>query len=222
MKKTIVALAFLIFAMALYLAYVVITAPTPVTDTTPARKAAPGARDKLEELAREKGRLQAQLADVRRKKDRLETELAALRRQHARLKKELAGLKAKQAERAEEGVAFRLFGEAFKPGQATLSAKGRAEVANIAAQIKAQAGVKIRVEGHSDSTPLSAATRKKHTDNLGLSLKRAETVARALIRHGVDAKRVSVAGFGPNRPLESNETEEGRAKNRRVDIVFVK
>ncbi|MCB0492449.1 MAG: OmpA family protein [Cyclobacteriaceae bacterium] len=66
-----------------------------------------------------------------------------------------------------------------------------------------------------------------HTDNVGresynleLSTKRAEEVARYLINHGVDEDQVSFAGFGSSKPIGGNETEEGRSKNRRVEILM--
>jgi len=66
-----------------------------------------------------------------------------------------------------------------------------------------------------------------HTDNIGtlssnmdLSQRRAEAVVRALVSsHGVDAKRLHPIGVGPAAPIASNKTEEGRARNRRVELV---
>lgn len=68
-----------------------------------------------------------------------------------------------------------------------------------------------------------------HTDNVGsdeynlqLSRKRAETVAQYLVSKGISSDRISVSGFGSSKPVASNDTEEGRSKNRRVDIKFEK
>ncbi|NJN63855.1 MAG: OmpA family protein [Acidobacteria bacterium] len=72
----------------------------------------------------------------------------------------------------------------------------------------------------------SARVDRGHTDNVGqpapnkaLSEKRAQSVMAAVIAGGIDAKRLSAAGFGQERPVADNRTEEGRAKNRRVELV---
>ena len=66
-----------------------------------------------------------------------------------------------------------------------------------------------------------------HTDNLGprevnqeLSFQRAESVRDELIRRGVDAATLTIAGFGPDQPIADNATEEGRQQNRRIEFVI--
>ena len=71
----------------------------------------------------------------------------------------------------------------------------------------------FKIEGHTDSTG-SAAT------NTELSLRRAITVRDYLIGQGVPAPRIDVDGFGPDRPVADNSTADGRARNRRVEIVL--
>ncbi len=73
---------------------------------------------------------------------------------------------------------------------------------------------KIRVEGHTDS-----AGDSPH--NLALSKKRAAAVVKYLVEQGVDAGRLVAEGFGQSKPIASNDTEEDRAKNRRVAFVIV-
>jgi outer membrane protein OmpA-like peptidoglycan-associated protein len=70
---------------------------------------------------------------------------------------------------------------------------------------------KIRIEGHTDNRG-SAELNKR------LSEERAAAVANWLVKHGVDRKKVSTAGFGFDRPIDTNDTEEGRANNRRVEF----
>ena len=78
----------------------------------------------------------------------------------------------------------------------------------------------VRVEGHTDDRPIHTAL---YTSNWELSSARAATITRTLIAQGsVDPREVAVAGYAEFHPLASNETEEGRAKNRRVDIVLLK
>ena len=73
---------------------------------------------------------------------------------------------------------------------------------------------KVSVEGHTDSKGSDAY-------NKGLSQRRAASVMAWLVQHGVDKKRLAAQGFGEERPIDSNETEEGRANNRRVELHIV-
>src|SRR5207249_9991630 len=72
--------------------------------------------------------------------------------------------------------------------------------------------VKVVVEGHTDSVASDAYNKK-------LSERRAEAVKRYLVRQGVDPSRVRTEGYGKSRPVADNNTAEGRAKNRRAEVV---
>lgn len=77
----------------------------------------------------------------------------------------------------------------------------------------------LRVEGHTDNVPIHTA---QYASNWELSSARASSVARLLLRHGnVHAEMLSVAGYAEFHPAAGNETAEGRARNRRVDIVVL-
>ncbi|MDD3224767.1 MAG: flagellar motor protein MotB [Clostridium sp.] len=77
----------------------------------------------------------------------------------------------------------------------------------------------LRIEGNTDNVPIK---NSKYQDNLDLSTERAENVARILINGShVNPSRIGATGYGEYRPVASNDTEAGRAKNRRVDIVVV-
>ncbi len=73
----------------------------------------------------------------------------------------------------------------------------------------------VGIEGHTDSltTP--------EIDNMELSLNRALSVARFLIANGIDKNKISVSGYGPHRPIDTNETTEGRLRNRRVEVNII-
>jgi outer membrane protein OmpA-like peptidoglycan-associated protein len=73
---------------------------------------------------------------------------------------------------------------------------------------------KIRVEGHTDN-------KGDDLSNLKLSQARAESVAAYLKSHGIDGSRLDAAGFGEMRPIATNDTEDGRAQNRRVEFIIV-
>ncbi len=72
----------------------------------------------------------------------------------------------------------------------------------------------IMIEGHTDS-------RGKYKSNMKLSQDRADSVRKYLIKAGVDASRLTAKGYGPDRPIDTNDTAEGRANNRRVEFVVL-
>ena len=100
----------------------------------------------------------------------------------------------------------------FDTGKADLKADGTATVAEIVKALKAAPQMKVAIEGHTDNVGQPAA-------NKALSQRRAQSVMAAIAAGGVDAKRLSAAGFGQEKPVADNRSEEGRAKNRRVELV---
>ena len=106
----------------------------------------------------------------------------------------------------------------FHSGEATLL-PGAADKLTRTAQVLLQQGLEIRVEGHSDDQPIHNATFQS---NWQLSTARAMSVLSLLVEKGDFAPdRISVAGYGPYRPVADNATPEGRQMNRRVDLVII-
>lgn len=81
--------------------------------------------------------------------------------------------------------------------------------------LKANEGVRVRVEGHADSTGPAEY-------NVGLSVRRAESVRKYLVNNGISITRLSIVGKGESEPLVSNATSAGRAVNRRVEFKVIK
>jgi len=105
----------------------------------------------------------------------------------------------------------------FDAGKATLKTKTSAELDHIQSVLKSTyAGREIEVVGHTDSDPIKKSPWK---DNWELSAQRALTVARYLIKRGIPEGKIQAAGCGAARPIASNATTSGKAKNRRVEIV---
>ncbi|HQZ17171.1 MAG TPA: OmpA family protein [Vicinamibacteria bacterium] len=101
----------------------------------------------------------------------------------------------------------------FDTGKAELKPESDAAVAEIAKLLKADPSLKVYVVGHTDNVASLDL-------NLKLSQARAEAVAQALVgKHGIAAARLVGRGAGPLAPVASNDSEEGRAKNRRVELV---
>ena len=111
----------------------------------------------------------------------------------------------------------------FPEGGYRLSAAGQAELAsNVVPKLKSlPANSKIVVYGYTDNLPIGPGLAQQGIpDNLTLSTRRAADVATFLISQGIPAASVSAKGFGDTRPVASNDTPEGRAKNRRIEITI--
>jgi outer membrane protein OmpA-like peptidoglycan-associated protein len=104
---------------------------------------------------------------------------------------------------------YTLPGSAFASGSASLNASAKGSLRALAAELGKKRN--IRIEAHTDSQGADAA-------NLALSQKRAEAVRQALQSQGIPAARLSAAGKGETDPLTGNDSPEGRARNRRVEI----
>jgi outer membrane protein OmpA-like peptidoglycan-associated protein len=103
----------------------------------------------------------------------------------------------------------------FETGTTTLTPESRPTVDSLVVILKAYPVVAVVLEGHTDSTGDPAANKK-------LSLDRATAVKTLLVSGGVADARIGTSGVGPDRPIASNDTEEGRAKNRRLELVVEK
>ncbi len=119
-----------------------------------------------------------------------------------------------QLRETESGVVVTLGDVLFASGQAELVEGGRSSLEEVVDLLQTEPDKKNRVEGHTDSSGDAAA-------NLLLSEKRAQAVRDSLISLGVDAERVTAMGMGEDFPIASNDTEEGRARNRRVDVILL-
>lgn len=105
----------------------------------------------------------------------------------------------------------------FSSGQATLKSATSNELNHILSVLKSKyAGRLIDVVGHTDSDPIK---KSKWKDNWELSAQRALAVTRYLVNKGVSAGTVRASGCGSARPVSSNASSRGKAKNRRVEIV---
>ncbi len=105
-----------------------------------------------------------------------------------------------------------VYGIHFDTGKATILPDSEATLGEIVKLLQQDADLKLRVEGHTDNQGNAAA-------NQALSEKRAQAVVAWLTAHGVAANRLTAKGFGQAKPIEDNGTEDGRAKNRRVELV---
>ena len=120
---------------------------------------------------------------------------------------------------AENGVAIDVADQLlFSSGSTDLSQSGRALLGRIAKEIRPADSV-ISVEGHTDSWMVEASMREIYPSNWELGAARAAKVVKRLTAEGVDPSNLRVVSFGPFHPIASNDSTEGRRKNRRIAIV---
>ena len=176
--------------------------------------------------AREEGEVSAQQAQQARQEAEQARRLAETRASEADLARREAELASQQADtlrrqlenlqlrQTESGVVVTLGDVLFATGQAELVPGARASIEEVVDLLQGDPTKAIRIEGHTDSTGSAAA-------NLALSERRAQSVRDALVELGVDPGRLTVLGLGEDFPIASNDTDEGRARNRRVDVILL-
>jgi chemotaxis protein MotB len=134
--------------------------------------------------------------------------------QNQQLKAQLAALQAEQ-KYVEAGDLL------FPSGGYQLSPAGQAELANnIAPKLRGLQNAKVVVYGYTDNTPVGPDLQRQGIpDNLVLSARRAATVVSFLVSQGVNPNIISAKGVGDTRPIAPNDTPQGRAQNRRIEIT---
>ena len=110
----------------------------------------------------------------------------------------------------------------FPEGGFQLSQAGQAELANnIAPKLKGLQNAKVVVYGYTDNLPVGPALQRQGIpDNLVLSTRRAAAVVTFLLSQGVNPNIISAKGFGETHPVAPNDTPQGRAANRRIEITI--
>jgi outer membrane protein OmpA-like peptidoglycan-associated protein len=159
----------------------------------------------------------------------LESGMAALRMEQVALVDAVAGLRQDREELASRlddalslvadtrstarGTIVNLPDILFDVNQSTLKPEAKLVIAKLAGILLIMGDLNTRIEGHTDSTGT-------YGHNMSLSEARASSVRDFLFEEGIKGARMTVEGYGPDRPIADNTSNEGRAKNRRVEIVI--
>lgn len=106
----------------------------------------------------------------------------------------------------------------FASGSAALSKDGKASIAEVAGLLAQIPDRKFQVEGHTDNVPIRT---EQFPSNWELASARALTVLKTMVEAGLPANRVSAASFGDSKPAAPNDSADGKAQNRRIEIVVV-
>lgn len=190
--------------------------------------------------------LTAQLQDLGQKSKELQNEKGSLSDNMTKLQAELAELRRQEeAERARAAVFQNLVAKLkgmidagqlsvyirngrmlvklpdnvlFDPGKTDIKAAGKEAIAQLTTALKSIDARHFQVAGHTDNTPIHTA---KFPSNWELSTARAVVVVSFMIKSGMEPQRLSAAGFADTDPVASNETPEGKALNRRIEVELL-
>jgi chemotaxis protein MotB len=191
---------------------------------------------RTDENSRTISQLLEKIAGLERENDTLKAELAALQKQKEEQVKEvsqtyedllekmkseisqgqvtISELKGKLTVNMVDAVLFDSGKAEVKPEGVTVLRK----VLEILRQLKDKA---IRIEGHTDNVQITGKLAQRFPTNWELSAARAITVARLLQQEGIDPTVLSAVAYGEYRPVAANDSEEGRSRNRRIEIILV-
>jgi chemotaxis protein MotB len=185
----------------------------------------------VEDRLHEVERLKAELEQVRRAREFQEAQLARVKDEVLTVGSEIEritqalenqlGQSLVVAQHHDRLVLTMLGQVLFESGEADLTPLGLNIMKQVGQVLAALPGKNIQVEGHTDTNPIHGRLQQQYPTNWELSTARATTVLRYLIEQtGMDPTYFSAAGYADTRPVMTNETEEGRAQNRRVEIVL--
>jgi len=108
----------------------------------------------------------------------------------------------------------------FPEGGWELHAQGRQQLSKVLPALQGLSGKQIMVEGYTDNLPIEEPLARRFPSNWDLAAARAISVVRYFESQGLDPNELAGASFGKYHPIASNDTSEGRAKNRRINIVI--
>lgn len=168
------------------------------------------------DLSKTKGALSDNEKKIKELSDALQAKDAVMKDLNQKVKKALAGFSSSDLSiREQDGKIYVSMSQnlLFKTGSAAIDPKGLQAIAQLAGVLNRDSEIDILVEGHTDSD----GTPERNWD---LSVSRAVSVTKVLVNNGVDAKRVTAAGRGIYHPVSTNATAEGKALNRRTEIIL--
>jgi chemotaxis protein MotB len=177
--------------------------------------------EKIEALDQVRGELETNLRESESEVVRHTEEVEQLRQTYGELVSDLESEVAAgriEIDQLREGLRLNLSQEVlFASGSARLNERGRGVIGKVAERL-ATAPQRIEVQGHTDDVAIRGPLARRYPSNWDLAGARAASVVRLLAERGVPPHRMSAVSFGPFQPVAPNDTPEGRARNRRIEI----
>jgi len=181
-------------------------------------------REELEKLLEEKKRLEEENRILAEEKRKLEEEKKALEDARKRAMEDLKKLQGITIKEEKERIIIVATETAihFASGSAEIDEKSYDTINKIAKALKSYPESIISIEGHTDNVPIGPKLKSIYNSNKELSQARAESVAQYFVNQGISPTRLVKNGYGESNPVALNTTADGRAKNRRVEIIIQK
>jgi len=178
-------------------------------------------RQKIGALEKENGRLRQEIIDLQTVKKEVHKASKAYEQLLDKMQSEITQGQVTIAEVQGNLTVTLVDALLFDPGRAEVTGHGLTvlqKVADILTTVKAKT---IRIEGHTDNAPIRGALINRYATNWELSAARAVIVTRFLQEQGVEPALLVAAAYGEYRPVAPNDSAEGKAKNRRIEIILV-
>lgn len=175
-------------------------------------------QQRLDALGMNKGQLEAQLAEMRKREAAQRERLASFRKMLSQFAKLIEAGKLKIRIDRGKMIVELPEGVLFDSGKAKLKEEGQQTLEQVGQVLASIPNREYLVAGHTDNVPIHS---RKYPSNWELSAARGVTVAKFLAEHGVPEDRLAAAGYADTEPVASNDTEEGRAQNRRIEIILM-
>jgi len=191
--------------------------------------------DKLEDLRIKRDQLDSAVTRLERRESYLSENLQAREEELAERKAELGRLRGTyetlvsdleaevssgqiEIQRLREGLRLNVAQDIlFASGSTSLNQSGIEVLRKVAKQIQ-KLGHRVEIQGHTDNVPIRASAASRYPTNWELAAARASVVVRLLASEGVDPTLLSAVSYGEFKPVASNDTPEGRLRNRRIEI----
>lgn len=179
-------------------------------------------RQRVDALETENARLSQDLADAQKAREEKVREVSSTYEQLVdKMKGEIAKGQVTISELQGKLTVNMVDAILFDSGKAEIKPEGLVVLGKVIEIVKSVTDKSIRIEGHTDAVPISGTLAQRYPTNWELSAARAINVARYLQKQAINPATLSAAGFGEFKPVADNDTPEGRAKNRRIEIVLV-
>lgn len=182
-------------------------------------------KDRLTALGQDMSKMSTNLDDAKRRMEELKHAQEQAEKRNAQFRMMLAKFKSmidagKLQVEIRDGLMLVKLPDniLFDPGKTDLKAAGQEALKQVTQILAGIEGRKFQVAGHTDNTPIHSHRFKS---NWELSTQRAVEVVKFMSQNGMDPKRLSAAGYADEMPVADNSTEQGRAQNRRIEIVVV-
>lgn len=177
---------------------------------------------KISDLEKENAKLKEEIANLRKvKEEEVQKTSRTYEEMLEKMKSEISKGQVTISELKGKLTVNMLNAILFDSGKAEVKPEGLEVLQKVIDILKSVKDKAIRIEGHTDNVQIVGELTRKYPTNWELSAARAINVARYLQQQGIDPALLAAVAYGENKPVASNVTEEGKAKNRRIEIILV-